>query len=171
MSAENSAWSAEHPRRDKASWLQILWVAFVLLLGVILILPAVLMRNGSPSRKVSARRDVASVTAALRQYLTKYETLPQGTHRHVMAALRGQNRMRILFFEAATTSFNALGELLDPWKTPHAIDVSDPAKPRVHSFGPDRKDDHGAPESDDIASWRRAVAVVPRRLQGARSRC
>jgi hypothetical protein len=33
-----------------------------------------------------------------------------------------------------------------------SIDVSDPANPKVYSFGPNQRDDRG--EGDDVASWK-----------------
>ena len=71
-----------------------------------------------------------------------------------MNTLRGDNPLKIVFFEAPSNRFNARGEYLDPWGTPFHIDASNPTFPWAYSFGKDTKDDGGVPESDDIPSWR-----------------
>ncbi len=91
---------------------------------------------------------------ALRAYYSEFGTAPTGTNAEIIRVLLGANPRKIVFFEPSPKQLNAAGELFDPWGVPYRIDTSDPAKPRIYSFGPNKQDDGDAPKSDDIGNSR-----------------
>jgi hypothetical protein len=136
----------------RLAWIKKLaWV-----LGVILIVGLLFPTVGLPhgSKRAAARTDLAGLLATLKQYQVEYATLPIGNAAEIMNALRGENSRKIIFFDGKPTAFNAQGAFLDPWGTPYRIDLSKPEAPRVWSCGPNRRDEGGAKDSDDIVSWR-----------------
>ena len=90
---------------------------------------------------------------ALKAYYSEFGTSPTGTHSKIIRALLGSNPRSIVFYEPNPKQLTTGGELLDPWDIPYCIDTSDAAKPRIYSFGPNKLDDGGAPQSDDIGNW------------------
>ena len=98
------------------------------------------------------------LTNSLRLYYSEFGSSPDSGsspgsfHLAIMAALRGNNPKHIVFDDFDSSSISPAGVYLylDPWGTPYYFDTTDPANPKVRSFGPNRKDDHGTPDSDDI---------------------
>ena len=99
------------------------------------------------------RSDIKILQGSLLAYYTEYAKSPPAGHAATIAALRGANPRQIVFLDPKSDRLNANGEYLDVWGTAFSIDISDPESPRVYSFGKDKRDQHGSPDSDDIASW------------------
>ena len=130
-------------------------VAFNLLLLYGLLFPVVTDRPTPTTRRnAQARNDAAQLVTALKFYYTEFHQFPTGSHADILRALRGDNPLKIVFFEPSPKQVSPAGELLDPWGVPYHIDTSEVARPRVHSTGRDKHDDAGAKGSDDIRSWR-----------------
>ena len=111
-------------------------------------------RYGEGAKRVHARNDATQLVAALKLYRTEYGVMPPGNHTQILSTLRGDNPHKIVFFDAAETSFSKSGEFLDPWKSPYRIDAQNPSFPWAYSFGKNRIDEGGVQTSDDIPSWR-----------------
>ena len=105
-------------------------------------------------KKSHAKNDVQNLCLAMRAYFTEYGALPSGDSVAIIRTLQGSNPKKIPFIELPENQFDAQGEFLDHWKTPYRIDISDPANPKAWSAGPNKKDEPGDPNSDDICSWR-----------------
>ena len=144
----------ETATKRRFPWLACLGIAALLFILAGLLFPAVSGPGPGSGRRSQARNDVSQICAALKHYVIEYGSMPSGSQAQIMNTLRGENRLKIVFFEAPSNRFNARGEYLDPWGTPFHIDASNPNFPWAYSFGKDAKDDGAVPESDDIASWR-----------------
>ena len=131
----------------------LVWGGLLLLIATSLLFPKP-YRPPAAVLRAHAKSDVIQLCQALKQYHVEYRAMPPGNHAGILAALRGNNPRRIVFFETLPEKFNTRGQLIDPWGTPYQIDVSNPAFPWAYSFGRDTRDDGGAPGSDDITSWR-----------------
>jgi len=136
-------------RRRVVRWLIILGISALVLL--LLILQA---QQRKRLKIVQTHGTEASVLSAMKAYTTEYGYSIEGEPLEILRALRGDNRRRIIFFEAPVNRINDRGELVDPWNTPYRFDLSKLDSPRVWSCGPNRKDENGADGSDDVASWR-----------------
>jgi len=106
------------------------------------------------TRAASARVGAYGLATALDFYYKEYGGPPVGDQAAMIRILHGDNPKRIVFFEFATRNKSPSGEFLDPWGSPYKIDLSDPAHPRVYSFGKNKQDEGGREGTDDIASWR-----------------
>lgn len=145
---------ATRPTERRFPWLDCIGAAALLLVLVGLVFPNVSGPGPGAVKRAQAQSDVDQICVALKLYHTEYGVLPSGDKAQIMTALHSANPRGIVFFEAASSRFNARGEFLDPWGTPFRLGPSDPAFPWAYSFGNDAKDDGGAPGSDDISSWR-----------------
>lgn len=99
-----------------------------------------------------ARFKAAQLKVALKAYYSEFATAPTGTHAEIIRVLLGANPRKIVFFEPGRKQLNDAGELVDPWEMPYRIDTSDPAKPRIYSFGPNKQDEGETSQSDDIGT-------------------
>ena len=141
------------PETDgRYDWLQAVAVAVCAVVGIGLLFPAV-QGCGPISNHARARMDAGQIQTALRAYYVTFGNPPAGDHARIMAALRGGNPQKVVFFEAPGKSFNRAGELLDPWGQAFRIDASEPGRPWAYSFGKNGIDEGGAEGSDDVASW------------------
>jgi hypothetical protein len=95
---------------------------------------------------------VRHIADALRAYFTANHAMPAGDAAQIATTLRGDDAGKVQYLNRNIPR-NPAGEILDPWGTPYRIDASNPKSPRAWSCGPDKKDDHGAPGSDDVVSW------------------
>jgi hypothetical protein len=94
------------------------------------------------------------ITAAIRAYYQEFGVPPSGPPAELMRALRGGNSKKIEFLVFEPKRFTESGEFLDAWNTPFNIDVSDPIHPKVISNGPNRTNEQGEADLDDIVNWR-----------------
>ena len=107
---------------------------------------------------VRAKQDVAHIVEALKEYYYVMHTMPKGGNGKIIETLINSSPTKgstvfLTLSRESVAKFNKVGKLLDPWDTPYRIDVSNPKFPWAYSCGPDKKDDGGAPGSDDIVSW------------------
>jgi hypothetical protein len=131
-----------------------LFVALLALVVVGLIgwlAPAILSPNVTPRAPI-ARVEIANAFAALKAFHTHYASYPTWNLAQVSASLRGSNRQGLIFLNVPGRSLNDAGELVDAWKHPLRIILTNPAGPIVYSLGPNGHDDGGAPGSDDIVA-------------------
>jgi hypothetical protein len=119
----------------------------------LLFFPTISDRPIPASRVHRARNEAIEITDALRRYHSEYQSLPNGSHHQIIATLSGDNPHKIVFFAIDWEQIRAAGEFLDPWGMPYQIDTSNPTEPRVYSTGPNRRDEKGDRESDDVISW------------------
>lgn len=130
---------------------------FVALLALVLVgligwlAPAVLWPTVTPPTPI-ARVEVANAFAALKAFHVTYASYPAGNLAQISASLRGTNRQEWVFLNVPGQSLNDAGELLDGWKHPLRIILTNPAGPVVYSVGPNGRDDGGAPGSDDLVA-------------------
>jgi hypothetical protein len=102
----------------------------------------------------AARGDVMLVANALAYYQVQYGEPLVGDQAHIVDVLRGNNPRKFVFIDVPPEQINKNGELIDPWGSPYKLDELTNPYPHVYSFGPNKKDELGTEESDDIASWR-----------------
>jgi len=123
-------------------------------MGYLLFFPSVSGPERHSGARSFAQRDVTALTVAANAYLQEYGALPSGDHATVLAALRGANPRKIQFVEIPEDRIED-GKWIDPWKTPYRFDFS-PGQLHAWSAGPDRIDNHGKGDSDDVTSgkWR-----------------
>jgi hypothetical protein len=132
-----------------------LFIGFVLL-TVTVLTPLMTHLGRQTAKSAQARQEAAELRAALIRYQRTYGETPGNSKAKILfSSLAGMNPKGIIFFQAPYSRFSPEGELVDPWRSPYHIDLKDPYDPRVHSFGPNLRDDHGAESSDDIVTWRK----------------
>ncbi|MHA3775074.1 hypothetical protein ACXR0O_26430 [Verrucomicrobiota bacterium sgz303538] len=120
-----------------------------------LILPLVRRRNPPAAyRAVAARYYANQLVLAMKAYYDEFGSVPIGSNAEIMRTLFGYNPRKITFFEISSPWVSPGGELVDPWGMPYCIDISDPTKLRIYSFGPNKRDEGGIEQSDDVVSWR-----------------
>lgn len=138
------------PQRSyMGAWLFIGFVLFT----VAVLTPLMTELGRQTAKSAQARQEAAELRAALIRYYRTYGEPPGNSKAKVLfSALAGINPKGIIFFQAPYSRFSAEGELVDPWRTPYQIDLKDPYNPRVYSFGPNLRDDHGAAGSDDVVA-------------------
>ncbi|HWB60611.1 MAG TPA: hypothetical protein VG733_14045 [Chthoniobacteraceae bacterium] len=95
-----------------------------------------------------ARQDVRDLVAEAMDYYQVKHIVPAGSIAELVAEISKHDMTA-----ERKSRLNSAGQFLDPWGTPYRIDVSNPKFPWAYSCGPDKKDDGGAPGSDDIVSW------------------
>jgi hypothetical protein len=88
----------------------------------------------------------------LKAFHAAFASYPTGNLSQVSASLRGSNRQGLIFLNVPGRSLNDAGELVDAWKRPLRILLTNPAGPIVYSGGPNSRDDGGAPGSDDLVA-------------------
>jgi hypothetical protein len=95
-----------------------------------------------------ARQDVRDLVAEAMDYYQVKHIVPTGSIAELVAEISKHDMTA-----ERKSRLNSAGQFLDPWGTPYRIDTSNPKFPWAYSCGPDKKDDGGAPGSDDIVSW------------------
>jgi hypothetical protein len=131
------------------AWLFIGFVLFT----VAVLTPLMTQLGRQTAKSAQARQEAAELRAALIRYQRTYGQSPGNSKAKILFnELAGINPQGIVFFKAPYSRFSSEGELVDPWRTPYQIDLKDPYNPRVYSFGPNLRDDHGAPNSDDVVA-------------------
>lgn len=134
------------------------WVlAFNLLMIVIFVTVVVGMLFPStgkrfPSPASVSRIRVKSVNGALRAYRSSVGSFPSGSAAQIAEALQSTNEYGQYYLMGSGIFRNPPGPLLDGWKRPLRIILTNPAGPIVYSLGPNGRDDGGAPGSDDIVA-------------------
>lgn len=131
-------------------------VTVILVAGAIFVVFALLFPSVSdgPDRRSATKNDVTQIAVALQQFKSEYGNYPTGSENQLIAILQGNNPKKIVFIELPKKQFDKSGNFIDQWGTPYRIDTSDlDSKPKVWSFGKNKKDDRGAEHTDDVASW------------------
>lgn len=142
-------------RKPPIPWVTWLTVVAILVVLYPLLFPAITDRPTAASRRRDqAHFDASQLTWALKTYYAEYGTAPTRPHVEIIRALIGANPRKIVFLDPDLKQLNSSNELLDPWGLPYRIDTSDPANPRIYSFGPNKHDDGDAPQTDDIGNSR-----------------
>ncbi len=100
----------------------------------------------------AVRWEVNNAFGSLKAFQITFGSYPTGNLAQVSASLRGSNRQGLIFLQIPARSANDAGELVDAWKRPLRIILTNPAGPIVYSLGPNGRDDGGAPGSDDIVA-------------------
>ena len=130
--------------------LRVATVAIVLLVLFVIFGPQL----GDGHAGQSPVRDTASQLAtALTAYQTEYGAYPDATDGELIRVLSGRNPRQIVFLEVAPKQLDSAGRLIDPWGSPYRILL--PArgtKVKVWSIGPDKTDNQGRTDSDDIGN-------------------
>jgi hypothetical protein len=142
----------EPKKKDIWGWALLAFAVFPFCL-LALATPGI-MKAAKQVAQTTALRTVQELRAAIDAHFTEYSFRPTGDHADILATLRGGNPRKIGFFKATPQSFNAKGELIDPWGTSYLFDLTDLDFPRIWSCGKNRQDDGGRPGSDDVVSWR-----------------
>jgi hypothetical protein len=131
-----------------------LFIGFVVLI-IAALTPFAVRLGRQTARTAQARQEVAKLKEAVSGYYRTFGETPGNPRAKILfSALSGLNAKGIIFFSAPYSRFNPEGELIDPWRHPYQLDVTDPYNPRIYSFGPNGRDEGGAQGSDDIVSWR-----------------
>ena len=122
----------------------------------ILILPALIIpprdHNREKERAAALATDLARATQKYREEIGEF---PAGDNAEIVAALRGENPKKTVFFECAADDLGPNGEMVDPWGTPYLFkfDLAS-SKVLVNSAGPNHAFDGLAKDGtgDDIAA-------------------
>jgi hypothetical protein len=141
--------AAKRPAGYRPSRLFVALLALVLVGLIGWLAPAVLSPLVTPRTPI-ARAEVANAVSALKAFHVAYASYPTGNLAQVSASLRGSNRQGLIFLNVPGRSLNDAGELVDAWKHPLRIILTNPAGPVVYSLGPNGRDDGGEPGSDDL---------------------
>ncbi|HWB57902.1 MAG TPA: hypothetical protein VG733_00355 [Chthoniobacteraceae bacterium] len=104
----------------------------------------------------TARRDLLVLVAGLRAYYDENKTVPPGGNAEIVAALK---KARVI--PDIELNLNAAGLWCDPWGTPYRINLQTPNFPWAYSCGPNKTDEHGLPNSDDITTDALVMKNVP----------
>jgi hypothetical protein len=84
------------------------------------------------------RDAVDNLEFVLRDYSAALRGNPVGTNAEITAALLGDNEKQLKLEIPAGSTFNAQGELCDPWGTPWFFHQMSATKTEIRSAGPDR---------------------------------
>ncbi len=89
----------------------------------------------------TAKADLQIVADLLATYRSNFlrEGNPVGNNAEITAALRGENRLRLVFIPDRHPALNAAGELCDRWGTPYFFHAASGTEMEIRSAGPDRK--------------------------------
>jgi len=89
----------------------------------------------------TARADLQVVADLLATYRSNFlrEGNPVGNNAEITAALRGDNRLRLVFIPDRHPALNAAGELCDRWGTPYFFHAASGTEMEIRSAGLDRK--------------------------------
>lgn len=136
----------------KHPWYHVAWLGVSTVIVFMFFVPATGGRIDW--RQVMAKNDETEIINALKAYRTEYGKNPDGDAAEIVKALRGKNPRHTVFMEVPPERISPGSGYLDPWDSAYKIDISNPDKPRVYSFGKDKHDDGGAEGSDDVVSWR-----------------
>jgi hypothetical protein len=143
--------AAKRPAGYRPSRLFVAVLALVMAGVIGWLAPAILSPSATPRTPV-ARVEVANAFTALKAFQTHFASYPTGNLAQVSASLRGSNRQGLIFLNVPGRSLNDAGELVDAWKHPLRIILTNPAGPIVYSLGPNGRDDGGVPGTDDLVS-------------------
>ncbi len=113
--------------------------------------PAVRSPTVTPRTPI-ARVEVENAKGALKAFHAAFASYPTGNPAQVSASLRGSNRQGLIFLNVPGRSLSDAGELVDVWKHPLRIILTNPAGPTVYSLGPNGRDNGGLPGTDDIVA-------------------
>jgi hypothetical protein len=129
----------------------LILVASAIFVAFALLFPSV---GDGPTRRSGTKNDVTQIAVALQQFKSEYGNYPSGSENELIAILQGNNPKGIVFIELPKKQFDNSGNFIDQWGTPYRIDASgSDSKPKVWSFGKNKRDDRGAEDTDDVASW------------------
>lgn len=137
----------------KHPWYHVAWLA----VSAMIVLSFSSFSSGQKdnrARIAAAKGDEAEIVNALKAYRVDYGSMPGGDAAEIVKALRGKNPRHTVFMEVPPERISPGSGYLDPWDSAYKIDVSNPDKPRVYSFGKDKQDNGGAEGTDDVVSWR-----------------
>ena len=110
--------------------------------------------EGYSWRHSSVQNTAHQLATALTAYHTEYGTYPDATDGELIKVLSGQNPKQIIFLETAPKQLDSSGRLIDAWGSPYRIAIpARGAKVKVWSIGPNKTDDQGREDSDDIGNW------------------
>ncbi len=143
--------AAKRPAGYRPSRLIVSLLALVVIGLIGWLAPAILLALVTPRTPV-ARAEVAIAVSALKAFHVTYASYPTGNLAQVSATLRGSDRQGLVYLNVPGRSLNDAGELVDAWKHPLRIILTNPAGPIVYSVGPDGRDDGGEPGSDDLVA-------------------
>jgi hypothetical protein len=82
-------------------------------------------------------RILAEILATFRSNFPR-EGNPIGNNAEITTALRGENRLHLVFIPAGHPALNAAGELCDRWGTPYFFHAASGTEMEIRSAGPDR---------------------------------
>lgn len=91
-------------------------------------------------------KEIEALGKAMETYQSEFGKLPEGNHREVWRALRGENPSKKTFSDIEREDDN--GRLLDPWNHPYQFYVASDGFV-IRSAGPDQKFDHGSGADGD----------------------
>ena len=126
----------------------VFMIGFVLICLAGMILPTTLRR--AAWNRTMTHVLIGNVSGAMNAHHQAVGSYPTGSLVQISEALRGSNRLGLIFLNVSPKHLGPSGELLDAWKRPVQIIQTNAASPKVYSFGPDGHDDGGAPGSDDL---------------------
>lgn len=89
----------------------------------------------------TANADLRIVADLLATYRSNFlrDGNPAGNNAEITSALRGENRLRLVFIPPNHPALNAAGELCDRWGTPYFFHAESGTRMEIRSAGPDRK--------------------------------
>jgi hypothetical protein len=146
------------PDRATAGPVRSRWVlAFNLLMIVVFVTVVLGMLFPSINRRVPSQRSksrvlVSCLSGALLAYHAVEGSYPAGSQAEIVASLCATNGGGQVYLQLPIGHLSPTGELLDGWKHPLRIILTNPAGPIVYSVGPNGLDDGGAPGSDDLVA-------------------
>jgi type II secretory pathway pseudopilin PulG len=134
------------------TFLRVLAIAVVLYVLFVLFGPQ--LGDGLVGRHPLAQNSARQLATALTAYHTEYGTYPDATDGELIKILAGRNPKTIVFIETPLKQLDSSGRLIDPWGSPYRIAIpARGAKVKVWSIGPNKIDDQGREDSDDIGNW------------------
>ena len=80
------------------------------------------------------KQDIKCLITALELYKNDFGSFPSGDNAQIMRAISGENIKKKAYIESSQDSKNPQGELLDPWRTPYLILITD-SQPVIASAG------------------------------------
>ena len=126
-------------------------ISIVLLSGFLFPLSG--SRVHTSARIMQAKNDLHNIVTASEAYHTEFGVMPTGGNAQIVEMLHGKNAKEIIFFDYPPKQLSPTHELLDPWGVPYRIGISIDGYLWAYSCGKNKRDDGGAPKSDDVVSW------------------
>ena len=81
--------------------------------------------------------DIRTLAMLFADYASVFRRVPLGTHREMVAALRGENPRNVRYIPDGHPAVNAQGEIVDRWKRPFFFHVISRDAVEIISAGPD----------------------------------